>query len=190
MVLIGRIKQDTLPYQIVHLLHHSPTSWKYGFLNATGNNSWTGFATTQNPTYTFGIGNFSINLTASNTFGSNISTQSTWINVSYVPTPPVAAFSANTTAVCMGTEFRDYIQFTDASTNTPTSWFWLFGSGGVDSHLQNPVTNTFDTVGLWNVSLQATNADGSDWENKTGYITVSDCTPVASFTYIMEIWIS
>ena len=161
---------------------NSSTAWEYGFLNSTGNNSWTGFATTQNPTYTFGIGNFSINLTVSNTFGSNTSTQSTWINVSYVPTPPVAAFSANTTAVCMGTEFRDYVQFTDASTNTPTSWFWLFGSGGVDSHLQNPVTNTFDTVGLWNVSLQATNDDGSDWENKTGYITVSDCTPVAAFS--------
>jgi PKD repeat protein len=113
---------------------------------------------------------------------------STWVNATASTgscgVAPVAAFSANTTSVCIGTEFRDYVQFTDTSSNTPTSWFWLFGNAGVDSHLQNPVTNTFDTVGFWDVKLQATNAYGMDWENKTNMIEVTDCTPEAAFTYL------
>jgi PKD repeat protein len=131
------------------------------------------FSVLQNPLHNFNTGNFSIVLNATNMYGSNLSTQTSWINITPVPTfPPIAAFHANVTTICMS----DYIQFTDDSVNA-TTWFWLFGSGGVDSHLQHPVTNTFDTAGLWDVRLQATNADGSDWENKTGYITVNNCTP-------------
>jgi PKD repeat protein len=144
---------------------NSSTAWEYGFLNSTGNNSWTGFATTQNPTYTFGIGNFSINLTASNTFGSNTSTQSTWINVSYVPTPPVADFNATPVFGLHPT-----VIFTDNSTNTPTSWLWDFGDGDATNNTaQNPVHH-YLTNGTYNVSLRATNEGGSDWENKTKYV--------------------
>ena len=49
------------------------------------------------------------------------------------PAPPVASFTASTTSSCSsGT-----VQFTDNSTNSPTSWSWNFGDGGT-STLQNP----------------------------------------------------
>jgi hypothetical protein len=62
------------------------------------------------------------------------------------------------------------VQFTDASTNTPTSWLWNFGDA-TTSTLQNP-TKTYSTPGTYTVTLTATNASGSDGETKSGYIVV------------------
>jgi PKD repeat protein len=79
---------------------------------------------------------------------------------------PVADFSANPTTSCTG-----IIQFTDLSTNTPTSWAWTFGDGGTSTS-QNP-SHTYTTSGTYNVTLTATNGTGSDSETKTGYITIT-----------------
>ncbi len=81
-------------------------------------------------------------------------------------TPPVAAFSANRTEG----DLPFTVKFTDASTNTPTSWSWDFGEGGSSTE-QNPV-HTFTTSGKYTVKLTATNARGNDVITKTGYITV------------------
>jgi serine protease len=93
--------------------------------------------------------------------------------------PPVAAFS--------GTPTSGYaplmVTFTDASTNSPTSWAWTFGDGGT-STLQNP-SHTYTTAGIYTVVLTATNAYGSDSETKTNYITVTappTDPPVAAFS--------
>jgi large repetitive protein len=73
------------------------------------------------------------------------------------------------------------ITFTDASTNSPTSWSWNFGDTGT-SDLQNP-SHQYTTPGTYTVSLTATNACNNDTETKTGYITVNACpVPVASFS--------
>lgn len=80
--------------------------------------------------------------------------------------PPVADFTASPTVSCTG-----IIQFSDISTNTPTSWSWSFGDGGT-STTQNP-SHTYSASGTYTVSLTATNAEGSDTEIKTGYITVN-----------------
>jgi len=82
---------------------------------------------------------------------------------------PVAAFSASNTTMCVGNVTR----FTDESTNTPTSWYWEFGDGNT-STTQSPLVQ-YDVIGLKTVNLKATNAYGSDWENKTGYINVTTC---------------
>jgi PKD repeat protein len=67
------------------------------------------------------------------------------------------------------------VNFTDLSTNTPTSWAWDFGDLGT-STLQNP--SHVYAAGTWTVSLTAANAGGSDIETKVGYIVVtSPCTP-------------
>jgi PKD repeat protein len=69
---------------------NSPTSWDWSYQNVTGNNTQIWFSTQQNPSVTFGVGNWSIRLIASNAGGSNISTQIIYINVSAVggtPTP-------------------------------------------------------------------------------------------------------
>ena len=59
------------------------------------------------------------------------------------------------------------VQFTDLSTETPTSWLWDFGDT-TSSILQNP--ENIYSEGTYTVSLTATNDDGSDEEIKTDYI--------------------
>ena len=89
-------------------------------------------------------------------------------------TAPVAAFSGTPLS---GSSPLSVV-FTDASTNTPTSWLWEknSGSGWVNfagtPTAQNP-TESFAS-GTWSVRLTATNAGGSDAEEKTNYITSSD----------------
>jgi lysyl endopeptidase len=86
------------------------------------------------------------------------------------PQPPAADFSASPTTVEVGSS----VQFTDLSTNTPTSWSWTFEGGTPStSTAQNP-TVTYNTIGTYNVSLTASNAAGSDTETKTDYITVQE----------------
>ena len=60
------------------------TTFQWGFKNVTGNNTWVNFATTENTVWTFGAGNYSVNLTATNPGGSNTFTNTTFINVSAV----------------------------------------------------------------------------------------------------------
>jgi PKD repeat protein len=91
--------------------------------------------------------------------------------VQSVGTAPTANFTFSPSGVpVMGTP----VQFTDASTGSPTSWTWNFGdpaSGTSNvSTLQNP-THVFQAADTYNVSLQATNASGSNTATKS--VTVS-----------------
>ncbi|MDD5188764.1 MAG: DUF3821 domain-containing protein, partial [Methanoregula sp.] len=93
----------------------SPTNWNWSF--GDGN-----YTSVQNPVYTYpSTGTFTVALNATNASGSNISTRANYITV--YPPVPVAAFSANTTSGYIPLP----VQFTDASTNTPTGWAWFFG---------------------------------------------------------------
>ena len=97
---------------------------------------------------------------------------------------PVAAFSG----VPQSGPSALVVNFSDTSSNTPTSWTWAvvndpFGShaftGGTSSSSQNPqITFTYTgshppdpPLTMFNVSLTAGNAFGSDSEDKVGYIT-------------------
>lgn len=80
---------------------------------------------------------------------------------------PVANFSVDKTTSC-GVSL---IAFTDLSTNNPTSWLWDFGNGGATSTEKNP-TMVYPTPGVYNVTLTATNASGSDVEVKGAFITI------------------
>ena len=85
----------------------------------------------------------------------------------FLAAAPVAGFFATpTTANCSG-----LIQFTDTSTNSPTSWLWDFGDGQTAT-IQNP-SHTYTANGTYTVSLTATNSLGSDSEVKTNYVTIS-----------------
>jgi len=82
--------------------------------------------------------------------------------------PPVASFTSNRTSVCAG----GTVSYTDQSTNSPTSWSWSFTGGTPSSStLQNPVV-TYSTPGVYDVSMTATNGQGSDLVTVVGYITV------------------
>jgi len=96
--------------------------------------------------------------------------------------PPVANFSANDVSPYIG----QTITFTDLSTESPNEWLWAFNPitvtyvGGTTSASQNPQVQ-FTASGSYNVTLTATNAEGSDSEVKTGYIVVA-AAGVAQFS--------
>ncbi|MDP1622684.1 MAG: PKD domain-containing protein [Bacteroidales bacterium] len=91
--------------------------------------------------------------------------------------PPVADFSASTTTPVVG----QTVTFTDLSSNAPTSWAWSFNPptvtyvGGTTASSKNPQVQ-FSALGMYTVTLTATNAYGSDAEIKTNYINVTNCT--------------
>jgi PKD repeat protein len=79
---------DPLVVQFMDTSTNLPTGWEWSFTNITpGNNTVTVFSTLQNPVISFGTGNYSIALTASNSAGSNTSSQKTFINVTGVISP-------------------------------------------------------------------------------------------------------
>jgi PKD repeat protein len=89
------------------------------------------------------------------------------------PLPPVANFSADITTVIAGGS----VNFTDLSTNYPSSWQWtITPSTGtsyiVGSSTSQNVTIQFSNVGTYTIALTATNAQGSNTETKNNYINV------------------
>jgi vibriolysin len=171
-----------LTVSFTDLSTNSPTSWSWTFTGGTPSSS-----TAQNPTVVYNNqGTYTVSLTATNASGSDGETKTNYITV-LAPQPPVANFTANTTNPTVGGS----VTFTDTSTNTPTAWSWTFEGGTPStSTAQNP-TITYNTVGTYDVSLTATNAQGSDGETKVDYITVSDipyCTSKGN-NYSYE-WIS
>ncbi len=79
-----------------------------------------------------------------------------------------AQFSADRTSVCAG----EQITFTDESYNNVSGWTWTFTGGTpASSTSQNPVV-TYNTPGLYEVQLSATDGSNNDVEIKTNYIRV------------------
>ncbi len=158
---------------------NNPTEWKWEYRKGWG--GWTQFSTGQNPAFIFSTtGTYSIRLTATNAGGSNTATKTNYIMVTSLPAP-VAAFSSTPTS---GTAPLT-VQFTDESTNNPTSWTWeyrkLTGSWTQFSTGQNPAY-TFPDAGIYSIRLTATNAGGSDTVTKPVCFTVLPPRPIALFT--------
>jgi PKD repeat protein len=88
------------------------------------------------------------------------------------PSAPVASFTTNVTSGSV--PFT--VQFNDTSSDTPTSWVWMFGDGAWSSS-QN-TTHTYQAPGLYNAILLSKNAQGSNtttakiWASNTvsGYL--------------------
>jgi PKD repeat protein len=122
------------------------TNWSWNF----GDNSPS--SNSENPIYTYKqSGNYTVTLTATTSSGSsNSSTQTVQVN------------SGGSTG---GTNFTYTIsglavQFTDTSTNNPTSRSWDFGDG-TGSTLTNPA-HTYSSTGTYNVKLTVTISSGTD----------------------------
>lgn len=79
-----------------------------------------------------------------------------------------AEFTSDRTYVCPGTE----ITFIDQSYNAPSGWTWSFPGGTPSSSTLESPTVTYDTPGIYEVSLTATDGTLSDTEIKAGYIQV------------------
>lgn len=108
-----------------------------------------------NPIYTFTqSGNYSIKLNVTGTYGTNISTQVTWVNVSNGATTPIAKSSLSRLAIQVGS----YIWRNDTSLNTPTAWCWTFQDGTFADTANG--TKTYYRRGIYNVSSNVSNSAG------------------------------
>lgn len=91
-----------------------------------------------------------------------------------LPGPPVAAFSSDSTTICLDTE--NTVMFFDDTVPAATSWTWTFEGGSpATSSDQNPIV-TYSGVGTYDVTLEVSNEFGSD--TITDYISVvsgEDC---------------
>jgi PKD repeat protein len=143
------------------------TSWLWTFNGGTPN-----ISNQQNPTVTYNTsGVYDVKLIVTNSIGVDTITKFGWITVidPGSVTVPEADFIANTTTVANGAS----VNFTDISTNLPTSWQWYFTGGTPFSSVdKNPSNIQYSTDGTFNVVLIATNSAGSNTETKEGYITV------------------
>jgi PKD repeat protein len=143
------------------LSSNGPTSWSWDFGDG-------GSSTAQNPTHVYAAaGTYTVSLTAANGSGSNTATKVNYISVTTTPPAPVADFSASPTSGSAPLT----VNFTDLSSNGPTTWSWAFGDGGT-STAQNP-THVYAAAGTYTVSLTATNGSGSNTATKVNYITVT-----------------
>jgi PKD repeat protein len=70
---------------------------------------------------------------------------------------PVAAFTCTKNFL----RIPNSVTCTDSSTNTPTSWSWNMGDGSSAKTTQN-VTYPYMKRGIWGITLNATNAVGSN----------------------------
>lgn len=82
--------------------------------------------------------------------------------------PPTATFTGAPLQGCVPLT----VNFTDQSTESPSSWLWDFkNDGSVTNTAQNP-SYTYTVPGTYSVKLTATNASGSNSLTRTNYITV------------------
>ncbi|MFK5955979.1 MAG: PKD domain-containing protein [Planctomycetota bacterium] len=161
----GNPTSGTVPLTVdfTDLSSNTPTTWSWDYGDGAS-------ASGQNPTHTYTqAGNYTVTLTATNAGGADTLVQTNYITVNPAAgNPPVADLVASTT----NGNAPLLVDFTDLSSNNPTSWSWDFGDGGT-STAQNP-SYTYNTPGTYDVSLTATNADGTDTVVFTGYITVNN----------------
>lgn len=121
------------------------------------------------PTHTYNTpGVYTVALTVSGSGGSDTETKTGYITV-YAPVS--AQFSATPTVGIAPLP----VAFTNASTGDYTTCEWNFGDGST-SGVCDPPAYTYNTPGIYTVSLTVSGPGGSDTETKTGYITVY--TPV------------
>jgi PKD repeat protein len=89
---------------------------------------------------------------------------------------PVAAITASQTSTCAGTS----INFSDNSTNAPTTWSWTFPGGSPStSSLKNPGAVTWIAAGNPIVQLVASNAAGNNTTSQTINVNANVAPSVA-----------
>jgi beta propeller repeat protein len=140
----------------------SPTAWKWSFGDGSD------LVTEQNPEHTYSkAGTYTVKHTAINGYGRDTEIKKNYITVTAPLKSPVAAFTASPRSGKAPLK----VQFTDKSTNSPTSWKWSFGDGKYSTS-RNPA-HTYSKAGKYTVSLTVKNAKGSNTKKVPGYIVVA-----------------
>jgi PKD repeat protein len=132
-------------------------------------------STLANPVHTYSqIGTFLVELIVEGECGTNATTQVVGIN----QVIPTAAFSANPVSGCAPVT----VQFSDQTNGNPGSWNWEFPGGEPSSSTEQHPVVTYAAAGQYTVTLQVSNAAGSDVLMQSGMVTVSD-VPAPAFTW-------
>ena len=130
-------------------------------------------STEENPSHDFGAdGEYLVSLTVSNECGSD-----TFTETITVVTAPDAGFEAETTGGCLPLE----IQFNDLSSDNVSTWNWTFEGGTPGSSSEQNPSVTYETAGVYTVTLEVSNAAGTDVSTFNDYITITD-VPTADFS--------
>jgi parallel beta-helix repeat protein len=165
---------------------NSQTAQTYWFNGAsyTGQvgNYWGGYAVTDADGN--GIGDSPYQTRATPAEFDNYPLIGEWNNGEITYTPPVviAPVAAFTSDFQTGTAPLT-VNFTDQSTNTPTSWAWDVNNDGTVDYATKNATHTFTAAGNYTANLTVTNAGGSDSEVKTDYITVNSAPVIPALLW-------
>jgi PKD repeat protein len=147
----------------------APTSWSWNFGDS-------GTSTLQNPTHAYAAaGPYTVTLTATNAGGPSQTTHT--VTVSSTGPSPTASFTFSPSSPLVS----QTVQFTDTSTNSPTSWSWNFGDLGTSS-VRNP-THAWSAPGYYTVTLTATNGNGSNQTSRLVTVSSSGSAPIANFRF-------
>ncbi|MBR9923001.1 MAG: PKD domain-containing protein [Bacteroidetes bacterium] len=139
--------------------------WDFGDGMGTSTDFEPGYTYTEDGTYT-------ITLDATNDCGTVTLTETVT-----VVTPPAAGIEFDAGTGCAPLT----VQFMDASSTNAANWNWSFPGGNpATSTDQNPVV-VYNTAGTYNVSLEVSNAAGTDVITLTDVIVVSD-VPTIDFS--------
>ncbi len=102
------------------------------------------------------------------------------VNIAYTVAAAPAANYNTAASICSGAATT----FTDTSTNSPTSWNWnMPGAAVTTSTLQNP-SATYNTGGVYSVTLTATNGGGSNSIVKSITVTATPTVTTGGSTSI------
>lgn len=106
-----------------------------------------------------------------NNYGNNIYVDNIELsgNCFFAPEPPVADFSASVSTVCAGQS----VQFSDESSNVPTSYQWSFPGGTPATSTAPSPSVTYNTPGIYSATLTVSNSYGTDQLQLNNLITVN-----------------
>ncbi len=135
------------PFQFIDSSYNVPTSWAWNFGDGTT-------STLQNPTHTYtASGTYTVTLTATNAYGNNVKTRTSYITVTKpaAPTATGTTISAGNTATLTASG-TGTLKWYDAATNgnllaTGTSFTTPPLTQTTSYYVQNDVVSTEQTIG-------------------------------------------
>ncbi|OPY48211.1 MAG: PKD domain protein [Methanoregulaceae archaeon PtaU1.Bin222] len=146
-------------------------NWSFGDGSANG--------TTKNPLHIFTArGNYTVNLTVTNFWGTDTESKTEYIRVGEVPV-------ANFTAEPRNLVESHIVNFTDHSTGYPNWWLWDLGDGYIDNKTSNLTFNhTYLNAGNFTIKLTVGNEFGTSSMTRDRYISVWGNAAVANLTFV------
>lgn len=138
-----------------------PTSWSWDFGDGDPAN-----ATVRNPVHTYAApGTYTVNLTVSNSAGSDSEEKTGYITVTRAP--PVADFTASP----LSGEAPLAVTFNDTSAGSAISGYqWIFSDNPGTVFSGPDLSHMFTDPGVYSVNHSAANDGGTTWKNSSGLI--------------------